>query len=534
MAQFKTAEEWHTPSQWLTWGSASFLLLAVGLFLVSLTLDARDARFASLLIPGLLVSIFAVVVFRFIYWHEARTRQIAAQAAVSSREREFASVFENTLDGILILDDASVCLDANPAACRLLEIHPSDLIGRVLGEFYPDQQKFLKKEKSPLSAVYQRGEAQLLGGDRKPVFVEYISTGNYVPGRHVLILRDTTPQKRAENSLNQLEEYFRHMADNIQEVFWMMDAETKKVIYVNRAFETLTGRLRSSLNDDPLSYGEIIHSEDRSRVLTRLANCVSSGEYDLEFRITRADGKVRWIWSRVVPVRNEEHAAGWLIGTALDVTDRKLAETQISSHLAAVESAQSEAQALRRSTLALTQNLAMDSILDTLLACLHDVVPYSSAAVLFTESDFQLLIAREAPRKVRRGEVIVFDPVERPLLNKALHERTAVFVADTQEEPRWGKCKALPETRSWMAIPLIAADQVLGVLSISATAPHAFTHEHFRMAKSLAIPAAVGIQNARTQERAVIYAAELEVQLHALQVTRKALEDSRSIGPASN
>ena len=48
------------------------------------------------------------------------------------------------------------------------------------------------------------------------------------------------------------------------------------------------------------------------------------------------------------------------------------------------------------------------------------------------------------------------------------------------------------------------------------------------MAKSLAIPVAVGVQNARTQELAVIYAAELEFQLRTLKATQKELEASRS------
>ena len=55
-------------------------------------------------------------------------------------------------------------------------------------------------------------------------------------------------------------------------------------------------------------------------------------------------------------------------------------------------------------------------------------------------------------------------------------------------------------------MPLVVGDSVLGLLSIGKTHPHAFSTEHFRMAKSLAIPAAVAIQNARLYEWAEIYA----------------------------
>jgi len=47
----------------------------------------------------------AATAFHFIYWREARKRRLAAQADVYSRDRRFASIFEHTLDGILILDD---------------------------------------------------------------------------------------------------------------------------------------------------------------------------------------------------------------------------------------------------------------------------------------------------------------------------------------------------------------------------------------------------------------------------------------------
>jgi GAF domain-containing protein len=69
---------------------------------------------------------------------------------------------------------------------------------------------------------------------------------------------------------------------------------------------------------------------------------------------------------------------------------------------------------------------------------------------------------------------------------------------------------ALAKIRNWIAIRLIVGDSVLGLLSIGESHPRSFTNEHFRLAKSLAIPAAVAIHNARLYEWAQIYAAERE------------------------
>lgn len=86
--------------------------------------------------------------------------------------------------------------------------------------------------------------------------------------------------------------------------------------------------------------------------------------------------------------------------------------------------------------------------------------------------------------------------------------------------------------RSWLCVPLVASQQVLGLLSLGDTRAHFFTHEHLRLAKSLAIPAAVAIQNARLYERAEIYGAELEQRLADLNQTEQALqqaEESRTL-----
>src|SRR4029077_14662693 len=130
-----------------------------------------------------------------------------------------------------------------------------------------------------------------------------------------------------------------------------------------------------SLQTDPSSYQELIHPEDRARVLSRLQGIVNSGTFDEEFRFTRRDGTVRWIWAKGFPVPSDGKIQ-WLVGTAQDITSRKQAEMKISEQLDSVEAARAEAEALRKSTLALSQNLAMDSVLDTLLQCISELVPF--------------------------------------------------------------------------------------------------------------------------------------------------------------
>jgi len=57
----------------------------------------------------------------------------------------------------------------------------------------------------------------------------------------VVILCDVTQRVNAERALRESEDRFQLMASNIQEVVWMMKPDTKELVYVSDAYETITG-----------------------------------------------------------------------------------------------------------------------------------------------------------------------------------------------------------------------------------------------------------------------------------------------------
>jgi GAF domain-containing protein len=72
------------------------------------------------------------------------------------------------------------------------------------------------------------------------------------------------------------------------------------------------------------------------------------------------------------------------------------------------------------------------------------------------------------------------------------------------------------------------SEHLRGLLSVSSKESGRFTREHLRLAKSLALSAAVAIPNARLYGRAEIYASELELQVKLLKETQAALEQTQS------
>jgi PAS domain S-box-containing protein len=346
----------------------------------------------------------------------------------------------------------------------------------------------------------------------------------------VLIVLYTRSLRRAQQIQLDTEERLQEMADNIQEIVWMIDAETKKALYVNAAYETITGRSCQSLLEDPSSYEDLIHPEDRVHVLTKLGEATQTGHFDERFRIIRADGEVRWVTVHGFPARDDAGRIYRLVGTAQEITALKEAEEKIAKHLASAESARAESDALCKATLALTADLRMDFVLDTLLESLLELVPGECARVLLLEGDTRLLVARKRLRHQVPEEAtdypLTLDAADSPFLLRILTTQNNVLLADTKSEKEWPSFKGHSDIRSWLCVPLVASQQTLGLLSVGHAQPNTFTQDHLRRTQLLAIPAAAAIQNSRLYERAEIYGSELQRRLTDLRQTEKALEQS--------
>lgn len=304
----------------------------------------------------------------------------------------------------------------------------------------------------------------------------------------------------------------------------MLNAETMEVVYVNPAYEAITGRTCDSLRISPKSYEEVIHPEDRIRVLSRLEESVQTGQFDEEFRIVKPDNTTRWVWVRGFPVKDPAGIVRRLVGTAQDITRRKMAEEQMARNLDAAEAARAEAEAFRKTSLALTQDLSMDYVLDTLLESLLDLIPCESAQVILVESETRFLLAREVERSGTKRRLpnlpSTFEAKESKFLLGALASPKGLLINDTRKESEWPLFRGFAHLGSWLCVPLVASERVLGFLSLGDLAAETLSSDHLRLAQSLAIPAAVAIQNARLYEQAEIFRIELEQRLANAQYSR--------------
>jgi PAS domain S-box-containing protein len=135
---------------------------------------------------------------------------------------------------------------------------------------------------------------------------------------------------RALREHRESEARFQQMASNIREIFWMIDAGTRHPLYVNEAYETITGRSCQSLFDNPTSYEELIHSEDRTRVLAKLDEATRTGQFNERFRIVSTHGEERGSRYTGFPCGTPQARFGGWLGPRRRLPNRRKQRTKSS------------------------------------------------------------------------------------------------------------------------------------------------------------------------------------------------------------
>ena len=102
-----------------------------------------------------------------------------------------------------------------------------------------------------------------------------------------------------------------------------------RCLYTNRAWQEIAGRsLADCLGD---GWRQAVAEEDLAEILCQWKESVQHGrDCDVEFRMRRPDGTIRWVHSRAHPLRNDKGELVGHVGTTEDITERKRAEQAVT------------------------------------------------------------------------------------------------------------------------------------------------------------------------------------------------------------
>ena len=291
------------------------------------------------------------------------TERKQAEEALQQSEIKYRRLHEGMRDAFVSTDMQGHILESNEAFLMLTgysgdEIRDLTYLELTPAKWHAREAKILAEQVIPrgFSDVYQK-EYTRKDGSVVPIELRTIlirdAFGN--PTGMWALVRDITERKRVERALQrandelerrvaertaalvdsqqalkQSEAQFRQMTDIIQEVFWLIDAQTGRALYVSPAFETIWGRPPRKEDPGVHAWIESLHPDDQERALQSFRRGVATGRFDpLEVRVLRPDGAIRWI---------EVH--GWMLhpdpgeplrvaGVMRDITERRRLEAEI-------------------------------------------------------------------------------------------------------------------------------------------------------------------------------------------------------------
>ena len=312
---------------------------------------------------------------------------------------------------------------------------------------------------------------------------------------YIYLLR-TTERSRAGDALREAEDRFRQMAENVREVLFLVDFNNYNVLYVNSAYEEIWGRTRESLYEQPTSWLDAIHQKDRDRVYAALEAQQITGEFNEEFRLIRPDGSVHWVLDHVYQIRNEVGEIYRLVGTAEDTTERKAAQ---EAELRWTEETSVMAEIGRT----VSASLDINEIYQSLGEEIRKLIPFDRFSMSLVDHEKERTLptwelGMEIPG-VHPGDEV---PWVGGLGAEAIRTKSPIMLeAETEADLEHGFPLLVTGfragLRSFLAVPLLVRDTVIGVLRLGSKNRGIYTQRDLELLERMGNQITGAISNAQ-------------------------------------
>ena len=140
------------------------------------------------------------------------------------------------------------------------------------------------------------------------------------------IIAQAHERQQAKTILEASEQKFNSILTSLNDVVWSIDPQTFKVLYMNRASEEVYGRQVAEFYNNANLWLEVVHPQDRERVSSFARRLLEEGKKNIEYRIVRPDGEIRWLLDRARIIYDENNQPLRIDGIASDISDRKRRE----------------------------------------------------------------------------------------------------------------------------------------------------------------------------------------------------------------
>jgi PAS domain S-box-containing protein len=258
------------------------------------------------------------------------------EEALENSENKFNTVTDHITDIVNMIDRNGIIRYTNQSVVGILGYQPEELLGtHFLTLVHPDEQ--IRISERFKTQVNSKGPGKLIQFRLRAKDGSYISfegIGN-VQLHHpalqsiIMISRDITLRKRAEEIIVASEEKFRSLVHNISDIITIVSANGE-IQYQSASARQIMGYEENGLRKRSIM--EVVHPDDLQFVLTMFQSLIQNGGNSelIEFRLLNSDGQYFYIEAQATNQLQNPSIAG-IVVTSRDISIRKKAEAEKQS-----------------------------------------------------------------------------------------------------------------------------------------------------------------------------------------------------------
>jgi len=435
------------------------------------------------------------------------------QKALQAKADRYRAVADMALTGIVATDINEVLTYVNPAFATMIGQPAAELVGTSLPqlaslEIFTRLQEQIELTKEGLITQGQY-ETVLNRPDGQELIV-LVSTAPLTATKDdyqgvVAVITNITERRQAEMALVEERNLLRTVIDLLPDYFFIKDIDGR-LITSNTAHARLAGADtpeelvgKTSFDLFPEELAAQYHADDQA--------IIASGQPLINRELMTVDrqGNKQWLVTTKVPLRSQHGAIVGLVGISHNITQRKQAEEEREALLAAEHQQRLLAETLGEVTLALTSQIDLEVLFETILSYAQRLVPYRTAHIVLLEDDYLRIAGWEGYQAQGSDKLIsnLRQPLaEFPLDAAVVQSRRPLVIPDTRKEPKWVIQDRTAWVRSHLVEPIVLGDRVLGLLRLDADTANAFSEEDIVRLQPLASAAAIALENARLYNQA--------------------------------
>ncbi len=444
------------------------------------------------------------------------TRREQAERALRASEEHFRSLIENALDIIAVLEPDGAVRYVSPSVKRLLGYEPSELVGRNVFDFVHPQDaaelldrfgKSISDPGTPPSRELRLFRCRHKDGSWRDI--ESINNKMVQDGRVVAMVvnaRDITERKRMEEALQRSEEKYRTLVETSPDAIIMTDLDGAIVMANRQVIELLGYERQEDLAGRNVF--EFIAPEDHERARNSARQAVATGSVKgIEYTLLCKKGSRFPAEVNVSAIVDSAGEHRGLVHVVRDITQRRLAEERLRKSEATSRALAHENAVLAEIGKIITSSPNINETYERLAEQVHKLVLWDRFAIGLINPEgvtfYNTYVSGVDITERRKGGAALLAGTT---IGWVYETRSSLLFQpdDISEVARRFPRLALSfkaGLRSFLVVPLVSNDRVIGSLHIDSTTPHAYSQRDLALGERIAAQIAGVIANSQLHEQ---------------------------------